>query len=136
MRVPTRSRGSTEFNITPLIDIVFLLVIFFLVASHFARSEPTEEIQLPMAEQTTEEDQLRRLTITVLANGTYSTNAQSVSLADLEEMIAEGAADHPEEYAVRVRGDRDVAYRAIEPIMLACARHGVTRFGFHVIGKR
>jgi len=136
MRVPTRPRSASEFNITPLIDIVFLLVIFFLVASHFARSEPTEEVNLPEAERTAEEEIPRRLTITVQADGTYSTNAQVVSLETLEQMIAEGAGDRPDEYAVRVRGDRDVPYRSIEPIMLACARNGVTRFGFHVVGKR
>ena len=40
MKIPGRSRGgSLKFNITPMIDVVFNLIIFFLVASHYARSE-------------------------------------------------------------------------------------------------
>ncbi|MCA9048548.1 MAG: biopolymer transporter ExbD, partial [Planctomycetaceae bacterium] len=40
VRIPSKvSRSELQFNITPLIDVVFLLIIFFLVASHFARSE-------------------------------------------------------------------------------------------------
>ena len=42
MRIPTRVRQlGVSLNLTPLIDIVFLLVIFFLVASHAARTEST-----------------------------------------------------------------------------------------------
>ena len=133
MRVPVRRPDRAAFNITPLIDIVFLLVIFFLVASHFARSEPTETVNLPEAAQTTEDEFPRRLTVTVLPDGTYSVNAQVVSLAEIEVMIADGAGNAPDEYAVRLRGDREVNYESIEPIMLACARNGITKFGFHVI---
>ena len=133
MRVPVRRPDGAAFNITPLIDIVFLLVIFFLVASHFARSEPTETVNLPEAAQTTEDEFPRRLTVTVLPDGTYSVNAQVVSLAEIEVMIADGAGNAPDEYAVRLRGDREVNYESIEPIMLACARNGITKFGFHVI---
>ncbi|MCA8999856.1 MAG: biopolymer transporter ExbD [Planctomycetaceae bacterium] len=128
-----RRPDGAAFNITPLIDIVFLLVIFFLVASHFARSEPTETVNLPEAAQTTEDEFPRRLTVTVLPDGTYSVNAQVVSLAEIEVMIADGAGNAPDEYAVRLRGDREVNYESIEPIMLACARNGITKFGFHVI---
>ena len=48
MRAPksTRSRGL-GFNMTPMIDITFLLVIFFLVASHWSRQEVDLAVNLP-----------------------------------------------------------------------------------------
>lgn len=53
MRVPTRRRDTgLKFDITPLIDIVFNLVIFFLVATHFVSSEARETVDLPAASST------------------------------------------------------------------------------------
>lgn len=136
MRLPVRSRQQgLKFNITPLIDVVFLLVIFFLVASHFARSEPTETVELPTATQSTEDSSPRRLIITVNPRGNYYVNADEVSLAQIEEMIQDGAAGDPEVYAVRIRGDRITPYANVEPIMLICPKYGVTKFGFHVIER-
>lgn len=134
MRLPvqTRQRGL-KFNITPLIDVVFLLVIFFLVASHFARSEPTEEVRLPTASQSKDDENPRRLVITVNPSGEYFVNADQVTALQIEEMIEDGAEGDPETYAVRIRGDQQTPYSFIEPIMLICPKYGVTKFGFHVI---
>ena len=45
MRVPSNLRsGSLGFNMTPMIDVVFLLIIFFLVSSHLAK----QEVQMPL----------------------------------------------------------------------------------------
>lgn len=136
MRVPVRTRVSgVRFNITPLIDVVFNLVIFFLVASHFARIEPAESVALPSATQTQADPSPRRLTVTIQSDGTYVVNGQPASDDDLRRMIREGAGDAPENYAVRVRGDKSAPYRFVEPIMLECARQGVKTFGFNVVGE-
>lgn len=136
MRLPVRSRQQgLKFNITPLIDVVFLLVIFFLVASHFARSEPTETVELPTASQTTEDENPRRLTITVNPQGNYFVNAEQATISEIEEMISDGSEGDPETYAVRIRGDHQTPYTFIEPIMLICPKYGVTKFGFHVIQR-
>ena len=134
MRVPARRRQhGLHVNITPLIDVVFLLVIFFLVASHFARSEPTETVELPTATKPTEDDQPRRLIVTVQKDGTYFVNASQVALEQIETMIRDGAGEDPSTYAVRIRGDRDTPYSEIEPLMLICPKYGISKFGFHVI---
>ena len=136
MRAPTRTRQrGLKVNMTPLIDVVFLLVIFFLVASHFARSEPTESVDLPTASETTEDEQPRRLIITVQAGGDYFVNAQNVTLDEIEAMVRDGSQGNVEDYAVRIRGDQATPYSSIEPIMLICPRYGVTEFGFHVIQR-
>ncbi|QDT31620.1 ExbD/TolR family protein [Thalassoglobus polymorphus] len=136
MRLPVRSRKhGLKVDITPLIDVVFLLVIFFLVASHFAKSEPTEVVELPTATQSTDDENPRRLIVTVNSAGEYYVNAEQVQMGQIEEMIQDGAEGDPETYAVRIRGDRTTPYSAIEPIMLICPKYGVTKFGFHVIGR-
>ena len=58
MKVPTRTQDrGFAFNITPLIDVVFLLIIFFLVASHFIRHENVERIELPLASKAEEDEE-------------------------------------------------------------------------------
>ncbi|NIL99222.1 MAG: hypothetical protein GTO62_19500, partial [Planctomycetales bacterium] len=50
MRIPlSRRRSRLEMNMTPMIDVVFLLIIFFLVSSHLARQEVQAQLDLPPA---------------------------------------------------------------------------------------
>lgn len=143
MRVPTRPRKlGLRFNITPLIDVVFLLIIFFLVASHFVRSEAREPVDLP--EATADEDRPkeapRRLIVTVKPDETLSVGGQVVTLQTVEQMILAGRTEGAGKrirggFEVRIRADRSVPYRAVEPILLAAARSGVTDVKFAVIER-
>ena len=51
MHIPSYARSKeVGFNMTPMIDVVFLLIIFFLVSSHLAKQESQMEIDLPNTE--------------------------------------------------------------------------------------
>ncbi|MEZ6048463.1 MAG: biopolymer transporter ExbD [Planctomycetaceae bacterium] len=134
MRIPVREtdRGFA-FNVTPLIDIVFLLVIFFLVASQLVQHDSAREVTLPEAELAQEEErnQPQRLTITISADEEYSLAGRVVPLAELLQLIAR---TEPET-AVRFRTDRDVPFRLVEPLMRACAERGVGDVSFAVEQK-
>jgi biopolymer transport protein ExbD len=135
MRLPTRPRQrGLNFDITPLIDVVFNLIIFFLAASHLASSESVEPVDLPHAKQTEDErDQNpRRLVITITAAGQLRVAGREVNLQQIEQMILAGQTDHAADFEVRIRSDERVPYRDVEPILLACARFGVRRIGFAV----
>jgi len=136
MRIPHRRRQrGVRFNITPLVDVVFLLIIFFLVATHFVRSEVHEDVLLPEATQNEEETEeaLHRLVITVTADGGYHVGAQQMAPELVDQMIRAGKLESPERYEVRIRSDRSVPYRKVEPIMLTCAQVGVTELKFNII---
>ncbi len=135
MRVPSVGRRtSVSFNVTSLIDIVFLLIIFFLVASHVARSDATEPVELPEAAefQDTEDEAPRRLVVTVRADRSLSVAGKQVTLGDIEIMLQEVAGNERELFEVRIRSDRTATYAEVEPILLACARNGISRVGFAV----
>ncbi|HUG94410.1 MAG TPA: biopolymer transporter ExbD [Planctomycetaceae bacterium] len=134
MRLPIGQRRSTlRFNITPLIDVVFQLIIFFLVASHFVRSETAEAVDLPPATQSENEDENpRTLTVTITPDEVLHVHGREVTPGELDQMILAGAAEHAGRFEVRVRGDRRVPYRVVEPILVACARAGVTDLKFAV----
>jgi biopolymer transport protein ExbD len=138
MKVPTRQRRyGLRFNITPLIDIVFLLIIFFLAASHFVRNETLEDVNLPFATQGKNEgdEGLKRLVVTVTADRSLHVGGRAVSADRLEAMILKGAGDFGNEFEVRIRGDRTVPYHIVEPIMLSSARAGITKIKWAVIVK-
>lgn len=137
MRTPVRPRSfGVLVNLTPLIDVVFNLVIFFLVASHFARSETVEEVDLPRATQSSEQEEPpRRLLITVKPDGTYHTGGRELSLQEVEWALEEGVGDDPAGYAVQIRGDRHAAFGEVEKLMTLCPKYGVTEVGFKVLGE-
>ena len=132
----TRSR-SVSFNVTSLIDIVFLLIIFFLVASHVARSEAVEPVDLPKIADPAggEEEPPLRIVVTVMADRSMWVGARQVSLPQVEQLILTSAQESGNELEVRIRADHAATYLEIEPILLACAEFGVTRVGFAVLPK-
>jgi biopolymer transport protein ExbD len=134
MRVPTSlSRGEVGFNMTPMIDVVFLLIIFFLVSSHLAKQEAQMDLPLPVADSGEESnDQARRLTLNVTSDGTLLLAGRTLDRDRLQPRLAAARQEHGDDLEIRIRSDRSVPYRAISPIMLACARSGIWNVTFSV----
>lgn len=134
MKLPTRTRGyGLAFDITPLIDIVFLLIIFFLVVANFSGREDQQAIDLPEIDEAEEyAESPRRLVITITANGQMHVAEQPVALFEIKAILVEDAAEDPAGYEVQIRGDAGTPYSIIEPILLLCSKHGVTNAGFKV----
>lgn len=139
MKIPHRSRGGgLRFNITPMIDVVFNLIIFFLVASHYARSEATVELELPKATggEAELESSGRRLTITLPVDGSIYLGGEPSSLAEIASRLQGSAASHGRgEVEVRVRTDRRVPFSRIAPLLQECSRVGIQRLRFAVLGE-
>ncbi|OHB80422.1 MAG: hypothetical protein A2V98_21020 [Planctomycetes bacterium RBG_16_64_12] len=140
MRAPSNlSRGSLSFNMTPMIDVVFLLIIFFLVSSHLARQETQLELDLPEAAsgQRAQEDDVRRVVVNVLGlarpEGRIQVGGQVMGADQLSELIRYESRTTAGKLEVRIRSDRRVPYRVIEPILLACQRGGVWNVTFAVV---
>jgi len=137
VKIPSASRGGgLKFNLTPMIDVVFNLIIFFLAASHFARSEVAEDVDLPLAggAESERDDASLRVTVTLLADGRLLIGSREGALPQLETVLSQGVATHgATAVQVRIRTDRTVPYGRVEPLLLTCARQGVTKVRFAVI---
>jgi biopolymer transport protein ExbD len=138
MRVPTASRTTgVGFNMTPMIDIVFLLIVFFLVSSHLASREVQVDLRLP--EATSGDDPATdlppRVTINVLAEGTLRLAGTDLDVDQLGQRLRVEAARTERDIEVRIRSDRTVPYRYIEPVLVACARAGIWNVSFAVIRR-
>lgn len=134
MRVPSFVRsGEVGFNMTPMIDVVFLLIIFFLVSSHLAKQEAQMELPLPVADSGEEpNDELRRLTLNVTADGSMLLAGRSIDRTELKDRLKEARDEHGKDVEIRIRGDRNVPYSVVSPIMLSCARTGIWKVTFGV----
>ena len=139
MRTPSNlSRGSVGFNMTPMIDVVFLLIVFFLVSSHLARQEVQTELDLPAARsgQAPREDQVRRIVVNVLPGvrpeGRFMVSGKRIERREVARMIGFESGQSDDKLEIRIRTDRSVPYQSVEPIMVACAKAGVWRVTFAV----
>jgi biopolymer transport protein ExbD len=113
---------------TPMIDVVFLLIIFFLVSSNLAQRETRLELDLPPAEsdaRTTTEQKTEGLVVNVTATGETLLGDLPVTPIDLVGRLRAEAAQRGAPPRVRLRGDRNAPYAAIEPALAACAEAGV-----------
>jgi biopolymer transport protein ExbD len=135
MRIPTRTSSRTlGLNMTPMIDVVFQLIIFFLVSSHLARQEQRLVLPLPQAAtgQEARDDNPAQLTVHVLADGTLHVAGRQVLPAALETLLAQRHQVHGAALAVRIRADRHVPYRHLEPVLVACSRAGIWNVSYVV----
>ncbi|QDU98272.1 biopolymer transport protein ExbD [Lignipirellula cremea] len=138
MRAPSQLRsGEFGFNMTPMIDVVFLLIIFFLVSSHLAKREA--QLQLPLPEASAGEqpvdDDAARLTINVLEDGGVMIAGRVVTPTELPERLGERLLKSGPDLEVRIRSDRHTPYREVQKVMLACAQSKLWNVKFAVIKK-
>lgn len=136
MRVPTRPVGrGLAFNITPLIDVVFLLNIFFLVATFYITNETADPVDLPGATLAEKEDSVaNRLIVTVHPDGKLSLAGQEIALSDVDRELALLMVEHgAEQCELRIRADKAAPYKSVEPLLLSAARQGVTRVRYAVL---
>lgn len=139
MKLPLQSnrRSALTFNITPLIDVVFLLIIFFLVASHFVKSESSQAVELPFAKhgQTDTHDQPYRLTVTIDQQGLYYISGLPLDEATVFQRIdrlARDAAEANDEPQVRIRPDRFGTHGPFRKLYEHCANVSIRKIQFAV----
>ncbi len=118
-----------------MIDVVFLLIIFFLVSSHLAQRENRIELDLPVAltGQDDQPDDSRRITVNVLSSGTILVTGREIPAESVTQMFAEAAGDDGDQVRIRIRGDRNVTYDKVSPIMKSAVEAGIWNVTFAVV---
>ena len=112
---------------TPMIDVVFLLIIFFLVSSHLARQENRLPLELPVAstfDPTAPEK--APLTISVDDQANWLVSGDVVDLETLRLILADLRITKGSDAAIRIRTDGGVQYQYVEPVLREAALAGVT----------
>jgi biopolymer transport protein ExbD len=131
---PVRKLG---FNMTPMIDVVFLLIIFFLVSSHLQKQETQQELDLPVASSADNDidQETPRVTINILESGDFLVSGRPLTKVQLVPMLKSVRDEKGEDVEVRIRSSRSVPWSQIEPVMLSCTKSGIWNVGFAVYGN-
>ncbi len=120
-----QSRPTIAIELTPMIDMVFLLLIFFLVATTFQQEEREMQIALPFASSSAPiSAMLKEIVINVDEQGEIIVGGRKVDGETLSGMIAEAVDRNPDQ-KVTVRGDRNVVYAHIVRVLDICKASGI-----------
>lgn len=101
----TRKRIEPGINMTPLIDAVLLLLIFFMVSSSFV-TQPGIKVDLPEA-TTAPIDTPREFTVAVLADGGLYLDGEAVTLAELERTLTGNATSLNRRETLVIQADKN-----------------------------
>jgi biopolymer transport protein ExbD len=115
-------------NLTPLIDVVFLLLIFFMVSTTFTR-ETQLEVDLPQADNTAEVSAERPVEVVITAEGEYRVNGQGLVNAQartLRMALAKAAADNFE-LPLTISADARTPHQAVVTAMDVAGGLGFTK---------
>lgn len=102
--IRTQDEEATGIDVAPLIDILFTLIIFFLVTTTFQEKEKEEEVRLPRQGGSSLVNKDRPFYINVLQDGTYSVGGEIIKLDDLELKLKLRFEEKPDQKLV-LRGD-------------------------------
>lgn len=126
MLIETQEHNTgVAIELTPLIDMVFLLLTFFLVATTFHRIEREMQIALPVATAAGPiSAALRELVVNVDADGRIIVAGRPMEPDDFRALVTEAVARNPAQ-KVTVRGDRRTAYANVVRVLDICKAGGI-----------
>jgi biopolymer transport protein ExbD len=125
MRMPVDDEATAEIAMTPLIDMMFLLIIFFLVSTAFIDPEKDQSIRLPeVAEGVARRKAPEEMIINVRQGGVLVVSGRIVTLEELQEQLHQAVRADPNQ-VVRVRGDAMAYHQQVVRVLEACQKANV-----------
>jgi biopolymer transport protein ExbD len=125
MQLPADTNESDGPNLTPVIDIVFLLLIFFLVATTYEQEERDVDIDLPEVAEAQPQSMTRDLIININQTGTYTVVKKQYNSQELLALIGKAHENNPQQLAL-IRGDGETALKNAVRVMGLCNKVGMT----------
>ena len=131
MNIRAQKKDDLDVNITPLIDVVFLLLIFFMVSTTFER-ESEIEVTLPEASIDKPVSDKKSIEVTVNSQGTFFVNGQRVvntQITTLKQALLKVAAGR-EDPPVIINADKSAQVQSMVTIMDAARQLGFVHISF------
>lgn len=126
MQVGPRRKPYNEINITPMLDLAYVLLVIFIIMTTAAVQGI--RVQLPTASSTQSLSQPKTKVISVQDDGTISLDAVPVSMTELQTQLQTALAADPQTPVI-LRGDRTVQYDRIMQVLDLCSKIGVASLG-------
>jgi biopolymer transport protein TolR len=119
-----RYRPLSEINVTPLVDVMLVLLIIFMVTAPLMTSGVSVDLPKTNAQQLNSDSQ--PLTVSINAQGDIFLQDQQVDLRDLVTKLQSITQNNPER-RIFVRGDKDLAYGRIVEVIVTITQGGFTK---------
>jgi biopolymer transport protein ExbD len=126
MKISSKRKPYDEINITPMLDLAYVLLIIFIIMTTAAVQGI--KVELPTASSAQSLNQPRTKIIAIQNDGTVSLDAVPVSMAELQGRLEQAVAADPQ-VPVILRGDRSVQYDRIMQVLDLCSKVGVASLG-------
>jgi biopolymer transport protein ExbD len=130
MRVPRREQPKARIEIIPMIDVIFFLLVFFMVSTLSMTMNRGLPVNLPTA-ATSQKDVRENLNLTLTQEGEMFLNKEPLALQDLGPRVKAALADEPE-LMVIINADGDVRHQAVVEAMDELRLAGVARLAIAV----
>ena len=132
MPLKTHHEEAPALNLTPMIDILFLLIIFFMVGSKFTEIEKSVDLDVPqvsdMGALTTAPE---KKVINIFRDGRVMLGTREVDLTDLQAELAASLAEY-QDLGVLVRGDSDVPFQQVATVLTTVRQAGLAEMAISV----
>ena len=117
-------------QLAPLVDVLLLLLIFFLLTWNAARNENELDVKVPKAASAKEKTAtMGDVVVNVKTDGNVVVNRRTLTATELSDMLKNLVQLYPEQ-AVVIRGDETGAYKHIVNVLNICSESGVTNVAF------
>jgi biopolymer transport protein ExbD len=132
MPLKTHREEPPTLNLTPMIDVVFLLIIFFMVGTKFTELERKISLQVPqVADVKALSPAPENRVINVYQDGRITLDQDEVDLEQLIQRLS-NARNEYEDLGVLVRGDSDGPFQNVASVLGACREAGIADMGISV----
>jgi biopolymer transport protein ExbD len=132
MLLKTSPDELPALNLTPMIDVVFLLIIFFMVGTRFTEMERHIPVQVPqVSDNGTLTPAPAKRTINVYRDGRVSLDRRFLELHELQNELAAARSQY-DALGVIVRGDADATFQHVAAVLNACRQAGISDMGISV----
>jgi biopolymer transport protein ExbD len=126
MQVHAKRKPYDDINITPMLDLAYVLLVIFIIMTTAAVQGV--KVDLPTASKSQNLAQPKTKVIAVANDGQISLDAVPVSIGELEQLLRAAIAGDPK-LPIVLKGDRLVQYDRIMTVIDLCSRVGVTAIG-------
>jgi biopolymer transport protein ExbD len=132
MPLKTHQDDLPAINLTPMIDIVFQLIIFFMVGARFTELEKKVDLSVPQVAGAAQLPRApERRVINVYRDGRLELNRSPVSLDNLVRLLADDQRQYTD-VGVVIRADADGPFQHVAAVMTACREAGISDLGISV----
>src|SRR5262245_894561 len=134
-----RQKAAGKIDMTPIIDCVFQLLLFFLVASRFEEESRTGTegelaAELPSAAEAMPlVAKPREVIVNVNRQGRFIVSSQALSEPDLAALFHRAVADNPGRQTVLIRGDERANWKYVARVMSLCNQAGIKDYRVAVV---